>query len=234
MIRRVRRSRGPFTQVRLARLAALVPARSSTAARTPFVLLLVVLLGAGMLGLLFLNASLNQGSFELSELRSETRELTDEQQELQAEVDAYAAPDALAERARELGLVPGGPPAFISPDGSVLGDTEPAPEPTQETREPEGGDDAEAPRDPIAPQLGEGSSGPPRAGDTPPAPSGTPTEPSGTAHEPERGDQHGQHGQSERGGTGPATPPATPLRPPPATGPARPVPAPPSVPGEAS
>ncbi|WP_049574495.1 FtsB family cell division protein, partial [Streptomyces sp. SBT349] len=122
-----RRSLGPFTQARLTRLAGLVPTRSSSAARTPFVLLIVLLLGAGMLALLFLNASLNQGSFELSELRKETRELTDEQQELQAEVDGYSAPDALAERARELGLVPAGPPAFLGPDGSVLGDPQPAP-----------------------------------------------------------------------------------------------------------
>ncbi len=120
-----RRSRAP-------RLAGLIPTGSATAARTPFVLLIVVLLAVGMLGLLFLNASLNQGSFELSELRKETQELTDEQQELQAEVDGYSAPDALAERARELGMVPGGPPAFIAPDGSVLGEPEPAPEPTPE------------------------------------------------------------------------------------------------------
>ncbi|MGP4113120.1 FtsB family cell division protein [Streptomyces sp. 4N509B] len=108
------------------------PPRSTAAARTPFVLLVVALLSTGMLGLLFLNASLNEGSFELGELRRETQELTDEEQELQAEVDAHAAPDALAERARELGLVPGGPPAFLSPDGSILGDPSPAPSPPPE------------------------------------------------------------------------------------------------------
>ncbi|GAB2930185.1 FtsB family cell division protein [Streptomyces mayteni] len=121
-------------QQRLGRLAGLVPKGSTTAARTPFVLLVVLLLGSGMLGLLFLNASLNEGSFELSELRRETQELTDQQQELQAEVDGYSAPDALAERARELGMVPGGPPAFLAPDGSLLGETDPtpAPEPTSD------------------------------------------------------------------------------------------------------
>jgi hypothetical protein len=122
---------------RLARLAG--PYRPNAAARTPFVLLIVALLAGGMLGLLFLNASLNEGSFELSELRRETQEFTDEEQELQAEVDAYSAPDALAERARELGMVPGGPPAFLRPDGSVLGEPSPAPPPpaeeSQETQE---------------------------------------------------------------------------------------------------
>ncbi|MBL1066771.1 septum formation initiator family protein [Streptomyces sp. 7-21] len=122
--------RSPFpARLRLARLAGSGAGQAgSGAARTPFVLLIVVLLGLGMLTLLFLNASLNQGSFELSELRRQTQELADERQELRTEVDAYSAPEALAERARELGLVPAGPPAFLQPDGSVLGEPEPATE----------------------------------------------------------------------------------------------------------
>ncbi len=36
-------------------------------------------------------------------------------------MDAYAAPDALQRRARELGMVPGGDPAFLDPDGTVKG-----------------------------------------------------------------------------------------------------------------
>lgn len=114
---------------RLNRLVGLVPSGSSSAARTPFVLLIVVLLGAGMLALLLLNASVNQGSFELSELRRQTQELTDRQQGLQAEVDGFSAPDALAERARELGMVPGGPPAFLDEDGELVGDVRPEPAP---------------------------------------------------------------------------------------------------------
>ncbi|MDB1089871.1 septum formation initiator family protein [Streptomyces sp. ACA25] len=142
----------------------MVPTGTSTAARTPFVLLIVVLLGSGMLALLLLNASLNQGSFELSELRRETQELTDEQQALQAEVDAFSAPAALAERARELGLVPGGPPAFLGPDGTVLGEPAPAPEPEeQEAEEPEEGpEDGARDEGPVGPDP---SSGPAGAGE---------------------------------------------------------------------
>ncbi|WP_199823978.1 septum formation initiator family protein [Streptomyces sp. NBRC 109706] len=157
----------PGPQTRLARIAGLAPGHASTAARTPFVLLVVVLLGAGMLALLILNASLNQGSFELSELRRETQELTDEQQRLQAEVDGYSAPGALAERAEELGLVPAGPPAFLGPDGTVLGDDSPAPAPEPEEAEAEAAEESaatepgdepadpaeETPREPIAPQA---------------------------------------------------------------------------------
>ncbi|NJQ07175.1 FtsB family cell division protein [Streptomyces lonarensis] len=132
--------KGPATgaQARLARLTGLGPGSSSgnAAARTPFVLLIVVLLGAGMLSLLLLNAALNQGSFELSELRRQAQDARDEQQSLQAEVDGFSAPDALAERARELGLVPGGPPVFLAPDGSFLGDPVPAPPPEEQEEEP--------------------------------------------------------------------------------------------------
>ncbi|GAA2444042.1 septum formation initiator family protein [Streptomyces macrosporus] len=118
----------PTPQQRLARLARLVPAGDAgTAARTPFVVLVVLLLGSGLLSLLLLNASVNQGSFELSELERRTEELTDEEQALEQELDSYSDPGTLAERAREMGLVPGGNPVFILPDGTVRGVPLPAP-----------------------------------------------------------------------------------------------------------
>ncbi|MEU3735810.1 hypothetical protein AB0E78_01870 [Streptomyces sp. NPDC032198] len=114
-------SKKPELRGRAARLARLLPSGPSQAARTPFVLLVVLLLGGGLITLLILNSSLNEGSFQLSELKKETTELTDQEQELQRDVDAYAAPDALQQRARELGMVPGGDPAFLNPDGTVRG-----------------------------------------------------------------------------------------------------------------
>ncbi|MEU9316513.1 septum formation initiator [Streptomyces sp. NPDC048295] len=114
---------GPAGQLkgRAARLARLLPAGPSNAARTPFVLLVVVLLGGGLITLLVLNSALNEGSFRLSELKKRTTGLTDEQQALQRDVDNYSKPDALERRARELGMVPGGSPAFLNPDGTVRG-----------------------------------------------------------------------------------------------------------------
>lgn len=114
-------SKKPELRGRAARLARLLPSGPSQAARTPFVLLVVLLLGGGLITLLILNSSLNEGSFQLSELKKETTELTDQEQELQRDVDAYAAPEALQRRARDLGMVPGGDPAFLNPDGSVRG-----------------------------------------------------------------------------------------------------------------
>ncbi|MDQ0983981.1 septum formation initiator family protein [Streptomyces sp. V2I9] len=144
---------------RAARLARLMPSTGpSTAARTPFVLLVVLLLGGGLITLLLLNSALNEGSFRLSELKRDTTELTDEQQALQRDVDSRSQPDALERRARELGMVPGGSPAFLDPDGTVRGKpteaTAPPPSPT-----PSPTPSADAPPDPDAPTPGPSASG---------------------------------------------------------------------------
>ncbi|GGW67522.1 membrane protein [Streptomyces lucensis JCM 4490] len=119
-------SRKPELKGRAARLARLFPAGRARAARTPFVLLVVLLLGGGLIGLLVLNSALSEGSFKLADLRKRTKNLTDEEQALQRDIDAYSAPDALQRRARELGMVPGGDPAFLGPDGKVRGVPSPA------------------------------------------------------------------------------------------------------------
>ncbi|USQ87808.1 septum formation initiator family protein [Streptomyces phaeoluteigriseus] len=114
-------SRKPRLKGRAARLARLFPARPRQAARTPFVLLVVLLLGGGLIGLLVLNSALSEGSFKMDDLQSDTKSLTDEEQALQRDIDSYSAPDALQRRARELGMVPGGDPAFLDPNGTVKG-----------------------------------------------------------------------------------------------------------------
>jgi cell division protein FtsB len=114
-------SRGPELRGRAARLARLFPTGRGRAARTPFVLLVVALLGGGLIGLLMLNSALSAGSFQLDDLQKDTKTLTDEEQALQRDIDSYSAPDALERRARELGMVPGGDPAFLDPDGTVKG-----------------------------------------------------------------------------------------------------------------
>lgn len=118
----------PELRGRAARLARLIPAGGGRgqAARTPFVVLVVLLLGGGLIGLLMLNSALSEGSFQLDDLEQQTKELTDEEQALQRDVDAYSAPQALQRRALELGMVPGGDPAFLAPDGTVKGSPSPA------------------------------------------------------------------------------------------------------------
>jgi hypothetical protein len=116
-------SRKPELRGRAARLARLFPgpANRGKAARTPFVLLVVLLLGGGLIGLLVLNSAVSEGSFKQDDLQKDTKTLTDEEQALQRDIDSYSAPEALQRRARELGMVPGGDPAFLNPNGTVKG-----------------------------------------------------------------------------------------------------------------
>jgi hypothetical protein len=126
------KGRAPEVKGRAVRLARLLPtAGPGQAARTPFVLLVVLLLGGGLIGLLVLNSALSEGSFRLDDLQKATKDFTDQEQALQRDIDAYSAPDALQRRARELGMVPGGDPAFLAPDGKVKGVPSPASAPEE-------------------------------------------------------------------------------------------------------
>ncbi|GGS13224.1 hypothetical protein GCM10010284_53370 [Streptomyces rubiginosohelvolus] len=162
---------------RAARLARLMPSSGpSTAARTPFVLLVVLLLGGGLITLLLLNSALNEGSFRLSELKRDTTELTDEQQALQRDVDSRSQPDALEKRARELGMVPGGSPAFLNPDGTVRG------KPTEATAPPPSPSPSPTPSpsaspDPDAPAAGPSAFGASAGASGSPSPSVSATTP---------------------------------------------------------
>lgn len=169
---------------RAARLTRLMPAGPSNAARTPFVLLVVLLLGGGLITLLLLNSALNEGSFRLSELKKRTTDLTDEQQALQRDVDSSAEPDALARRARELGMVPGGSPVFLGPDGTVRGvpsaaTAGPAPAPPQKTpappQTPAPPPRTTAPRTTASPAALSGSPGPTPPGGAAGTPAATPS-----------------------------------------------------------
>ncbi|WNZ12305.1 hypothetical protein [Streptomyces sp. 11x1] len=195
-------SRKPELRGRAARLARLLPTRPKGAARTPFVLLVVLLLGGGLIGLLVLNSALSEGSFKLDDLQDDVKSYTDEEQALQRDVDAYSAPDALQRRARELGMVPGGDPAFLDPDGTVKG----VPSAAQQT----------AARMPLvlAPEILD--PGPPAS----PTPSGSPTHPgsptsSGSPTPPPTPTPTGPEPQSHaRTPQPPAAPAATPTTPP--------------------
>ncbi|MET9965685.1 septum formation initiator family protein [Streptomyces sp. NPDC006356] len=167
-------SRKPELRGRAARLARLFPSGARQAARAPFVLLVVLLLGGGLIGLLVLNSALSEGAFRLDDLQKETKSLTDEEQSLQRDIDAYSAPDALQRRALELGMVPGGDPAFLNPDGTVRGAPSPA----------AGGQGAAYNPLILAPEALVTEPGPPPAADptpTTPAPEATPATPTSVA-----------------------------------------------------
>jgi len=94
----------------------LVTGRRTRPPRAPFVVLVLVVLGIGLVDLLLLNTALQQGTFELRDMERENRLLRDRHAELTQEVADRATPSELAERAAELGMVPAADPAFLVVD----------------------------------------------------------------------------------------------------------------------
>lgn len=109
-----------------ARLSLVGPSRSETPL-APFVVLLFVLLVGGVAGLLAFNTSMQQASFKATGLEKQASALSAQQQSLQIDLANLDDPQALAVRAKALGMVTPADPAFIRlSDGRVLGDPQPA------------------------------------------------------------------------------------------------------------
>ncbi len=109
------------------RVVAPVPSR---APRAPFVLFSMGLVGLGLVSLLVLNAVVAQDAFTIHDLDASNARLAEQEQILREEVAALEAPHELADRATKLGMVPGGDPVFLLPDGRVVGNPVPAQAPT--------------------------------------------------------------------------------------------------------
>ena len=90
--------------------------------RMPFVLFVVVLLAAGLVGLLLLNTELQRGTFQVTELNHQAAQLREQQEQLAREVRTLESPQNLAGRALRMGMVPNPNPVFLRlSDGKVLG-----------------------------------------------------------------------------------------------------------------
>jgi hypothetical protein len=95
--------------------------------RAPFLILIVALVVAGVLGVLVLNTKINENSFRLNDLRNNQAALDLQEQQLQRDLADRESPGNLRAAATRLGLVPAGTPAFINlPDGRVVGVPQPA------------------------------------------------------------------------------------------------------------
>ncbi len=107
-----------------------VPSRSlgrTQAARTPFAVLVIAMLAAGVVGLLMFNTSMQQSSFKATALQNRVNELTAKEQALNMELDQLRDPQRLATAAKRDGMVAPAQPAFVRlSDGRVLGKPTPA------------------------------------------------------------------------------------------------------------
>jgi hypothetical protein len=95
--------------------------------RTPFILLILLIVVAGVLGILVLNTKINENAFRLHDLQQSQINLDQHEQQLKQQIANYEAPGNLAAAACRLGMVPAGAPAFIRlPDGRIIGVPQPA------------------------------------------------------------------------------------------------------------
>jgi cell division protein FtsB len=114
----------------------------SPGGRARFVVLIIALLVVGIAATLWLSTQAISDSYRLEQARKEATDLSERADTLQREVTKLDSPSALAERAKELGMVFPGDPArlVVQPDGTitVVGDPKaaqaPAAPPTQPTQ----------------------------------------------------------------------------------------------------
>jgi len=116
---------------------ARVPSRRTARRRAPFVVLLVGLLVATVLGLLLLNTAIAVDSLDATQQRQANAEQAEQVARLEQQVVAAESAAELARAATEVGLVPPGAAAHLvlQPDGSsvLLGTAVPAPDPARPT-----------------------------------------------------------------------------------------------------
>jgi hypothetical protein len=154
------------------------PARQKTrgklrwpTSRASFVLMVMGLLVAGVVVTLWLSTQAIADSYRLEQLRGFNAKQVEHAEQLQREVTKEESASALAQKAKDLGMVPGGDPAriLVNPDGSttVVGEPKkahaaapppmPVPTPPADGTQPTGGppvegDQPAVPADPAGGQ----------------------------------------------------------------------------------
>jgi hypothetical protein len=89
--------------------------------------MLLVVVIAGVVGILVLNTKINENAFRLDALQRNQQNLDRTEDQMNRRLADFDSPSNLAAAARRLGLVPADSPAFIKlPDGKILGVPRPA------------------------------------------------------------------------------------------------------------
>ena len=122
--------RVPLRERLIARMASIDLRPQTLVAKVPFVVLVIGSLGVGLALTLWLSTDSAERSYELGNARERNRVLTQQKESLEREVlEAQAAP-ALAEAARNLGMIPSRDTAHLVQDPAgnwvVVGEPKPA------------------------------------------------------------------------------------------------------------
>lgn len=99
----------------------------SRARRAPFVVVVLTVLAAGLVGLILISTTLQNLAFQQTELDRELTVLRNERDALRQQTDRLDSPASIAGRAGQLGMVGNTNPSFLRlSDNEVLGKPEPA------------------------------------------------------------------------------------------------------------
>lgn len=105
----------------------LVTPVANRARRTPFVVVLLSMIGAGLVGLIMVSTYMQAQAFRLEHLTAQARELRTEQAALERDVSRLESPRNIGQRALMYGMVPSQTPVYLRlSDGKVIGRPEPA------------------------------------------------------------------------------------------------------------
>jgi hypothetical protein len=95
--------------------------------RAPFVALVLVVVVAGVLGILVLNTKINENAFTLNHLQNQQNRLDQQEQQLDQHLAELESPNSLKAAAHRLGLIDSGTPAYLPlPNGQTVGVPQPA------------------------------------------------------------------------------------------------------------
>ncbi len=133
--------------------------------KAPFVVLVMLVLGAGVAGIMYFSTQAAADTYRLQEARAEAEKLTLRMEQLRREVALLESPTDLSRRAAEMGLVEPSNPARLrqNPDGSIEEFGKPS-APTKSTPPP-----PPSPETPAPPAGQQPPAGNQQQGQTPPA-----------------------------------------------------------------
>ena len=108
------------------RLRVVSGASRATSSSLPFLALVIMVLAGALVASMLLNAKMADTAYRMKEKQVELNVAEDHVETLRTQVQEASAPDALAARAKELGMVPAAVPGVIDVENGRLTEGAPA------------------------------------------------------------------------------------------------------------
>ena len=101
-------------------------ASTATSSSLPFLTLIILVLAGALIASMLLNAKMADTAYRMKEKQVELNVAEDHVETLRTQVQEASAPDALADRAKDLGMVPAAAPGVVDVDKGQLTEGTPA------------------------------------------------------------------------------------------------------------